>query len=290
MSLYSETLAKIISLEIQGAENIAVTGVQAFGEKLLETQDPVLLQKYVDELSNARVTEPGLRNGLKYCMRFFKERAKPTDVVDEVVAYFKSSKEKLAAIGAEKIHDGMTVFTHCHASSVTAILIKAWKDGKRFTVRNTETRPKWQGRKTATSLAQAGIPVIHSVDSAGRIQIKECDLALFGADAVTVEGNVVNKIGTAMFAEFAHKYQIPVYSCTNSWKFDPLTVGGKDEPIEMRDTKEVWETPPAGVTLINPAFELTSADQLNGIITELGVFKPETLVSQVQKEYPWMFE
>lgn len=290
MSLYSDTLAKIISLEIQGAENIAVSGVQAFGEKLAETQDPVLLNKYVDELSNARVTEPALRNGLKYCMRYYKERPNPTDVIAEVVAYFKSSKEKIAAIGAEKIHDGMTVFTHCHASSVTAILIKAWENGKRFTVRNTETRPKWQGRKTATSLANAGIPVIHSVDSAGRIQIKECDLALFGADAVTVEGNVVNKIGTAMFAEFAHLYQIPVYSCTNSWKFDPLTVGGKDEPIEMRDTKEVWETPPAGVTLINPAFELTPADRLSGIITEIGVFKPETLVSQVQKEYGWMFE
>ncbi len=289
MSFYTDTLAKIISLEVQGAENIAIAGVQAFGEKLGETQDTVLLNKYVAELSNARVTEPALRNGLKYCMRFFKERAKPTDVVDEVIAYFKKSKEQLAQIGAEKIHDGMTVYTHCHASSVTAILLHAFKNGKRFTVRNTETRPKWQGRKTATELAEAGIQVIHSVDSAARLQIKESDLVLVGADAVTVEGNVVNKIGTAMFAEFAHLYQIPFYSCTNSWKFDPLTVGGKDEPIEMRDTKEVWENPPANVTLINPAFELTPADRLSGIITELGVFKPETLVSQVQKEYSWMF-
>lgn len=288
MSLYTETLAKIKSLEIQGAENIAVSGVRAFGEKLGEIQDPVLLKQYVEELSWARVTEPALRNGLAYCMRFFKERTKPTDVIEEVIEFFKTAKAKLAQIGAEKIQDGATVFTHCHASSCTAILLKAWSDGKRFTVRNTETRPKWQGRKTAEELAKAGIPVIHSVDSVGRLQLKASTLMLFGADAVTVEGNVVNKIGTAMFAEFAHQYQIPVYSCTNSWKFDPLTIKGRDEPIEERDPKEVWENPPAGVTLINPAFELTSADRITGLITELGVFKPESLVLQIQKEYPWM--
>lgn len=285
MGLYEETCVKIKSLEIQGAENIAIAGVQAFGEKLKETQDPVLLQKYIDELSSLRVTEPALRNGLTYCMQ---NKAAGRDVVAEVTAYFKSAKEKIAEIGAKKIRNGMTVFTHCHASTVTAILIRAWNEGKRFTVRNTETRPRFQGRKTAEELAKVGIPVIHSVDSVGRLNMKEADIFLFGADAVTVEGNVVNKIGTTMFAEFAHLYQIPVYSCTNSWKFDPLTIGGNDEPIEERDAKEVWENPPPNVTIINPAFELTPSDKISGIITELGVYKPETLVLEIQKAYPWM--
>lgn len=289
MSLYSDTLAKIKSLEIQGAENIAVSGVRAFGEKLAETHDTVLLNKYVAELSAARVTEPALRNGLAYCMQHFRQVSQPTDVIEHVIKYFKNSKEKIAHIGAEKIKTGMTIFTHCHASSVTAILIAAQKQGKYFIVHNTETRPRWQGRKTAEELAKAGIPVIHSVDSVGRLQLRSCDLMLVGADAVTVEGNVVNKIGTTLFAEFAHLYQIPVYSCTNSWKFDPLTIQGADEPIEERDSAEVWENPPSGVQVINPAFELTPADRINGVITELGVFKPEMLVQQVQKEYPWMF-
>ncbi|MBP9717882.1 hypothetical protein KBD59_01155 [Candidatus Gracilibacteria bacterium] len=284
---YQEITEGIKNLTIQGAENIAVAGVQAFGEKLKETQDPVLLQQYIEELSNLRVTEPALRNGLAYCMRFFKERA---NVVEEVMQYFKDAKTKIAEIGSQKIHDGMTVFTHCHASTVTAILMRAWDQGKRFTVRNTETRPKFQGRKTAEELAKHGIPVIHGVDSTGRLQLKESDLFLFGADAVTVEGNVVNKIGTTMFAQFAHNFTIPTYSCTNSWKFDPATIGGKDEPIEERSSKEVWENQPANISIINPAFELTNSDQINGIITELGVFKPETLVSEVQKAYPWMIK
>lgn len=285
MSLYNETLQKIKSLEIQGAENIAIAGVKAFAEKLAETSDEAKLKIYIAELSSLRVTEPALKNALQFCFLNFK---KDPNVAETVVNYFTKAKEKIAEIGAKKIQNGMTIFTHCHASTVTKILIKAWNEGKRFTVRNTETRPKFQGRKTAEELAKIGIPVIHGVDSTGRIALKECDLFLFGADAITSEGNVVNKIGTTMFAEFAHMYQIPVYSCTNSWKFDPATIGGADEPIEERDSKEVWDAPPSGVKIINPAFELTPADKINGIITELGVFKPETLVSEITKAYPWM--
>lgn len=285
MSLYLDTLRGIKSLEIQGAENIAIAAVKAFQEKLSETHDIEKLKGYIRELESMRETEPALRNALHYCLLNFKKDPK---VADTVVSYFKTSKEKIAEIGAKKIQSGMNIFTHCHASTVTKILIAAWKEGKRFTVRNTETRPRFQGRKTATELAAAGIPVIHSVDSAGRVSMRKCDLFLFGADAVTAEGNVINKIGTTMFVEFARLYQIPVYSCTNSWKFDPATIGGADEPIEERDPKEVWGDAPKGVKIINPAFELTPADRINGIITELGVFKPETLVTEIQKAYPWM--
>lgn len=285
MSLYSETLQKIKSLEIQGAENIAVAAVRAFAEKLKETQDIEQLKKYAAELGSLRATEPALRNALHYCLL---NSEKDPQVAETVVNYFKSSKEKIAEIGAKKIRDGMVVFTHCHASTVTKILIKAWEEGKKFTVRNTETRPKYQGRKTAEELAKAGIPVIHCVDSAGRLSMREADLFLFGADAITAEGNVVNKIGTTAFAQFAALYQIPVYSCTNSWKFDPATIGGADEPIEERSAAEVWDGAPAGVKVINPAFELTPADKINGVITELGVFKPETLVSEIKRAYPWM--
>lgn len=290
MSLYQDTITGIKSLTIQGAENIAIAAVQAFGEKLKETQDEAALRAVVTELSGLRETEPALRNALHYCLLNYKN---DPNVVDTAINHFKTSKEKIAEIGAKKIHDGMVIFTHCHASTVTKILLKAWADGKRFTVRNTETRPKYQGRKTAIELAEAGIPVIHGVDSTGRLALKSSDLFLFGADAVTAEGNVVNKIGTTMFAEFAHEYQIPVYSCTNSWKFDPATIGGTDEPIEERDPKEVWgaageSAPPANIKIINPAFELTAADRISGIITELGIFKPETLVSEIKKAYPWM--
>jgi len=173
---------------------------------------------------------------------------------------------------------------------VEAICQKAKEQGKKFTVYNTETRPRYQGRITAENIAKMGIPVVHFVDSAGRTFLKKADLFLFGCDAITAEGKIYNKIGTENFAEFANENRIPTYSVTNSWKFDPLTSFGTEEKIEQRDPKEVWENPPAGVTIMNPAFEIISPDIITGIITELGIFKPETLIIEVQKAYPWMFK
>lgn len=284
---YQEIIDKIKSLEIQGARNIAIAAVEAFGLKLKETQDEAELQKAHDELVATRATEPGLRNALNYCFKNYKN---DPDIAEKAKKHFEDAKNKIAEYGAKKIHDGMKVFTHCHSSTVRAILEKAWDDGKRFEVYNTETRPKFQGRKTATLLSEKGIPVTHFVDSAGRSMLRKCDLFLFGCDAVTAEGKLINKIGTEMLAEAAHESHIDAYSCTNSWKFNPETLYGEEEQIEQRDPNEVWENPPKGVKIYNPAFEITSPDMFTGVITELGIYKGESLIDAVKEEYPWMFK
>lgn len=284
---YQEIVQKIKTLEIQGAEKIAVSAVEAFALQLKETRDPKKLQEAYEELKNTRPTEPALRNALRYCLENYKTNP---DVASYVINFFKTAKEKIAKFGSKKIQDGMIVFTHCHSSTVEAILIEAKKQGKNFTVYNTETRPRFQGRITATNVAKAGIPVVHFVDSAARTYLKKADIFLFGCDAVTAEGKLFNKIGTEFIAEFASQNRIPSYSCTNSWKFDPDTIYGVEEVIEERDPAEVWENPPKGITIKNPAFEITAPDVLTGIITELGIFKPETLVMEIGKYYPWMLK
>jgi len=284
---YQEIIDKIKSLEIQGARNIAIAAIQAFGMKLDETQDEAELKKAHDELISTRATEPALRNALEYCYKNYK---KDPEITQKAEKHFSESKEKIAEYGAKKIHDGMKVFTHCHSSTVRAILEKAWDDGKKFEVYNTETRPKFQGRITATKLASKGVPVTHFVDSAGRSMLRKCDLFLFGCDAVTAEGKLINKIGTEMLADAARESHIDAYSCTNAWKFNPETLYGEEEEIEQRDTNEVWENPPKGVTIYNPAFEITSPDMFTGVITELGIYKGEALVDAVKENYPWMFE
>jgi len=284
---FDETVQKIKNLEIQGAEKIAVAAVEAFALKLKETQDRTVLQKAYDELVATRPTEPALRNALRYCLENFTQNP---NVSEFVVNHFKTSKEKIAEFGAKKIQDGMIVFTHCHSSTVEAILAKAHEQGKKFTVYNTETRPRFQGRLTAENIAKLGIPVVHFVDSAAHMFLKKADIFLFGCDAVTAEGKIFNKIGTEQIAQFAQENRIPSYSCTNSWKFDPQTLFGFEEIIEERDPKEVWENPPSGVTIKNPAFEITSPDVISGMITELGITKPETLIMQIQTNYPWMLK
>lgn len=284
---YHQILEDIKTLKIQGAEKIAIAAVEAFALKLKETQDTEELQKSYNELKNTRPTEPALRNALNYC---FANYQKVPDVGNFVVSFFKDARKKIAEYGSKKIQNGMIVFTHCHSSTVEAIMLEAKKQDKKFTVYNTETRPRYQGRLTAQNIAAAGIPVVHFVDSAARNYLKKADIFLFGCDAVTAEGKLFNKIGTESIAEFAYQNRIPSYSCTNSWKFDPETIYGFEEEIEERSPSEVWENPPNGVTVKNPAFEITSPDVLTGIITEIGIFKPETLIIEVQKHYPWMIQ
>jgi ribose 1,5-bisphosphate isomerase len=284
---YKEIIKKIKNLEIQGAEKIAIAAVKAFELKLEKTKDKEKLKKYYKELEETRPTEPALRNALTYCLENYQENK---NVIKYVIDHFKKSKEKIAEYGAKKIHDGMIVFTHCHSSTVEKILFKAFEQGKKFTVFNTETRPRFQGRITAEKIAKKGIKVVHFVDSAGRSMLRKADLFLFGSDAITSEGKLINKIGTEMLAECARDSRIPAYACTNSWKFDPQTVYGFDEEIEERDPKEVWENPPKGVEIYNPAFEIVAPDIFTGVITELGIFKSETLIHAIKDAYPWMIK
>ena len=146
----------------------------------------------------------------------------------------------------------------------------------------------YQGRKTATELAKAKIRVRLFTDSSGRFALKKANLALFGADAITSEGEIINKMGTEMYADIAEKYDIPVYFCTNSWKYDPMTVFGFEEAIERREAREVWNRPPKGVEISNLAFEIVEPELATGIISELGDYSPTTFIEEVKKNYPWI--
>lgn len=295
-----QVIRGIKSLKIQGAEAVSREAVRALKiivhkSKARTAKDFLSeLQKARQQLIATRPTEPGLRNALnsvfyslgKESLRKLKEDA--FSRVQKTLAIMHSSEQAVAEIGAKKIKNGMVVFTHCHSSTVVSVLLKAKKQGKRFIVHNTETRPRLQGRITAKELGNAGIKVRHYVDSAARLALKKADIMMIGADAITTEGRVINKIGSELFAEVAHRYDIPVYVCANSWKFDPETIFGFTEEIEQRAAREVWKKPPKNVDIDNSAFEIISPGLVTGVITELGIYEPQVLVEEIRREYPWM--
>ncbi|MBW2967190.1 hypothetical protein KY362_01760 [Candidatus Woesearchaeota archaeon] len=289
---FKQTVQDIKSLKIQGAENVAKEAVKSLLYVVKQNKNPPRLS---GELANAkaelfktRATEPCMRNALNYVLQD-SDAALVKKRVGEVLGFFKDSKEKIVEYGQQKIKDGNVVYTHCHSGTVTGVIIAAAKQGKHVEVHNTETRPRFQGRVTSTELAKAGIPVVHYVDAAARFALKKADIMLIGADAITSEGKVINKVGSELIAEAASHYGVPVYVCTNSWKFDPETVFGFEEPIEKRFAGEVWEKPPCGVRIDNFAFEQVDPKLISGVVTELGVFKPQALVTVMQKKYGWMF-
>jgi ribose 1,5-bisphosphate isomerase len=250
-------------------------------------------------LFESRETEPLMRNALRWITHQV-ETSKETRVKElsktvqqcsrQFLKNLKDSKEKIAEIGAKRIKDDTIILTHCHSSTVTYLLDKAKQQGKNFQIIVTETRPVFQGRITAQEMLKLGIKTTLIVDSAARHFMNQVDLAIVGADAVTSEGNVVNKIGTSMIALTAQEARTPFYVVTELLKFDPATTMGDYEKIEERNPTEIWKDPPRNLIIRNPAFDVTRRDFIHGIICEEGIISPHSILETMHRKYPWVFE
>ena len=297
---FSSVLQDIKHLKIQGAHTVAQAGLQAMHITVLRSQAKNTKQllseciKARKQITSLRPTEPFLRNVLQFVfmdlissgVREMKEEL--LHKIQSMLNRLDHDQHHLLSIGAERIPKGGVIFTHGHSNTVTAILIAAKKKGKNIVVHVTESRPVYQGRITAQQLSKAGIPVYHFVDSAAREGLRKADMVLLGADAITSEGNVINKIGSGLIAEAAERHGLSVYICTHSLKFNPLTLEGHREKIEERGTDEVWKGAPKGVTVVNPSFEVIESDLIAGVISELGIFKPGVLIEEIVRAYPWL--
>jgi len=192
--------------------------------------------------------------------------------------------------GRALITPGCTVLTHCNAGALavselgtaTAPLYRRHAEGVPFRVFADETRPLLQGaRLTAWELSRAGLDVTLICDNMAATFMArgEIDLVLVGTDRVTANGDVVNKIGTLNLAVLCHHFGIPFYVACPSSTYDPLTPTGADVVIEERDPEEVLGTAAARVPARNPAFDVTPAGLVTGIITELGIARPPLAAS-----------
>jgi ribose 1,5-bisphosphate isomerase len=302
-----ENAQKIKSLEIQGATNIAISAIDFLSEyaKRIKCEDIEICFKKLYEaqeiLIETRPTEPAMKNGLKFIMNKLEKERKsiiPTYISDIIEKYknlyydmLQNSKKKIAEIGARRFPSNsqkFNVMTHCHSSLVTGILLEAKKQGKSFKVINTETQPRLQGRKTSKKLLEAGIEVIHVIDSAMRWAVKhyQVDIIIIGADSITSEGTIINKIGSRLLALVAHEEHVPFYVASPLLKYNPETNLGILETIEMRDPQEIWENPPDGIEILNPAFETVSRRYIDGLITETGIFASSHVSNYFAKIYP----
>ncbi len=300
--MFEKTLKDIKELKIQGATNVAEESLKALSHVLKKSKSRshekllIEVESARKKLFSARITEPLMRNiirkvlyELKYNYDSDLEETKKNALLKarKTLKEFKEHKKTVSENGAKLIKNGSTIFTHCHSNSVVKSLILAKKQGKKFKVICTETRPRFQGRKTAKELVSAGINTTLIVDDAAMEYLSKADLVMIGADAITFKGDVINKIGTGLIGLAAHKLGKKVYSCTHSLKYDPNTKF-QDEPIEHRDPKEIWKKPPKGLRIENPAFEKIPAKFVERIITEKGFLKPENVRKTVKKYYKWV--
>jgi methylthioribose-1-phosphate isomerase len=196
----------------------------------------------------------------------------------------------IGRVGASLIGEGQGVLTHCNAGGLAtadygtalAVMFTAAEEGRKFRVFADETRPLLQGaRLTAWELQQRGLDVTLICDNMAAQVMKErrVDLVITGADRIAANGDTANKIGTYGVAQLARAHAIPFYVAAPSSTFDLSLASGDAIPIEQRDPREVThglgkQTAPDGVKVYNPAFDVTPATLIAGIITERGLIQP----------------
>ncbi|QDU08841.1 S-methyl-5-thioribose-1-phosphate isomerase [Gimesia aquarii] len=199
---------------------------------------------------------------------------------------------KIGEVGARLLAKGDGVLTHCNAGGLAtsgggtalSVFFEAARQGKEIHVYADETRPLLQGaRLTTWELMQREIPVTLISDSmAGWVmQEKKIQAVVTGADRIAANGDAANKIGTYSVALLAHAHGIPFYIAAPSSTFDLSLESGNQIPIEERLAEEITngfgkQTAPEGVDVYNPAFDVTPAKYIKGIITEQGLIQPVT--------------
>lgn len=197
------------------------------------------------------------------------------------------SNQRMGRFGAELIPDNATVLTHCNAGALATagfgtalgVIRAAVEAGKKVRVLADETRPFLQGaRLTAWELAKENIPVTLITDSMAGHFLKsgDVDCVVVGADRIAGNGDVANKIGTYMVAVAAHENGVPFYVAAPLSTVDLAINSGDQIPIESRADREVThfrseQIAPEGVTVANPAFDVTPHRYVSAIITDAGV-------------------
>ncbi len=239
---------------------------------------------------------------MEQCVAAFTERYAPDQLtrmlLEEALLIEEEDRQMCRAmgqIGATLLHDGQGVLTHCNAGSLAtadygtalSVLYTAAEQGRRFQVFANETRPLLQGaRLTAWELQQHGLDVTLICDNMAAQVMKEgrIHLVVVGADRIAANGDTANKIGTYGVALLAQAHGIPFYVVAPSSTFDLSLPTGDAIPIEQRDPREVThgfgrQTAPEGIKVYNPAFDVTPARLITGIITEKGLIQPVTEAS-----------
>jgi len=304
---YQEVADAIRSMVIRGAPAIGVAAAMgvALGVRDSKARNIAELREdfneIADTLASTRPTAVNLFWAIERMKRLFKEiatngaekRAIADRLIQEALTIQAEDIEgnkRMGRFGQELLPNSGTILTHCNAGALATagygtalgVIRAAVENGKRLRVLADETRPFLQGaRLTAWELWKDDIDVrVISDNMAGTFMRQGLiDAVIVGADRIAANGDVANKIGTYPVAVLAKQHEIPFYVAAPWSTLDLKIPDGSHIPIEQRDPAEVthiggMRMVPEGVSVFNPAFDVTPNSFVTAIITDRGVAMP----------------
>lgn len=299
---YWDTCMAITDMVVRGAGAIGAAAGYAMAQAFMMSRNKTKAITIREARSDIEHTRPTAEN-LFYAV----ERVYQAGLVSPENAMIEAQKvalkdeqdsKKIGEFGSELIKKKANILTHCNAGwlafvdygTALAPIYLAKRQGKEVFVYVDETRPRNQGaRLTAWELNNDGVPHVIIPDNAAAslMAAGKVDMVIVGADRIAANGDVANKIGTLEKAILAKEFGVPFYVAAPTSTFDLKCSSGKDIPIEMRSQDEVlYQTgidangnkirvmvASPGSEALNPAFDVTPAKYITGIITEKGIIK-----------------
>lgn len=289
---YSRIAEAIERLEIRGAPAIGITAAYALA---LAVKKGIKFDTAFQRLYSTRPTAVNLFWALSE-MKIIKDNNNSNNLADLLFERAKQLHnediykcENIAKNGIVIFNKNSVVLTHCNTGALATsgsgtafnVIKNAFCNGFVKHVYVDETRPLLQGsRLTAYELEKAGIPFTINTDSmaAFLMQQNKIDLVITGADRIARNGDTANKIGTYNLAVLCEYHKIPFYIAAPVTTIDRNCSSGKSIDIELRSKEEVVNLFNSKVSkpeynIYNPAFDVTPAELISGIITDEGVFK-----------------
>ncbi len=302
MQKLKETAEKIRKMELRGAGRIAKAAAEAIRD-YAEGLEVVSMEEFntcIREASSflisTRPTAVSLPNAVKLVTKYSSgniEEARKEIIGNANLFIERADKalEKIGKIGARRIKDGDIIMTHCNSHAALSIITTAFENGKAISVIATESRPRRQGLSTIHHLNKFGIPTTLIVDSAVRYYMKDVDIVIVGADAISTNGTLVNKIGTSQLALAAHEARKIFMVAAETFKFSPSTIVGDLIEIEERSSDEIVDplliANLSHLQVKNPAFDFTPARYIDMIVTDVGIISPAIAYVIIKEHLSW---
>mgnify|MGYP000591949498 CR=1 FL=1 len=274
-----------------GAYGVAMAAHQIQNKGEEEQRDH--MEKAIERIKNTRPTQTSLHHllddMLKIAERTISENG---DLFEEMrekaydwTSTIMNTSKKLGKYASERVEDGDTILTHCYGGPAIYFMGHYARDkGKEIDYFCTETRPYLQGaRLTSFALSEGGFDTTLITDGMPAQVMREglIDKFVTGADRISLDGGVANKIGTYQISLAAERHDIPFYAISYTGP-DPDTPDWRSVEIEMRDEEELKsfrdiEIAPEEVNGFYPAFDCTPPELVEGIVTDRGIFEPDSV-------------
>jgi methylthioribose-1-phosphate isomerase len=317
ISRYEDMAKAIKTMIVRGAPAIGVAAAYGMylGAREINTKDREIFLKKLEEVAEIlRQTRPTAVNLFWAISRMLKTAYESIGTIEEIKNILLETAQNIQSedlqtcqsIGNNGLQilptnpDKLTILTHCNAGALATagygtalgVIRSAWTAGRLKRVYADETRPRLQGAKlTAWECVQEKIPVTVISDNMAAHCMKKglIDMVVVGADRIAANGDAANKIGTYGLAVIAKMHQVPFYVAAPLSTVDFSLENGDLIPIEERDASEIYKVGntilcPDGIDYYNPAFDVTPANLITGIITEQRTIKPQELIT-LQQEF-----